>query len=380
MLSVYWLRLAAHETLLVRFFQWSSNLQITGVGSISCTPVSQILCEGYFAAQLQLEYEMKNAESMTFSTDGTSHRSINYNSCHVHLIAEDYSSPEGSSKQRVTRTFGIQSSKDGSSEEAIADWKNGLNKAIDLYNNSPLGKRSGGLFKFIELLIKLAGMSTDHCLKEKKDARLLEALKAWAVDQHLGEEKMLEMTLEEIHDYFKKAEEEMIKKAGRVNKWNKLSDIKKAERKAKMIEEAVAELGKEEFNNLSDEEKRLFRLFIWVGCGCHKDLNTIRGGYLAMAAWWIENELEEEHPVLLANCDNDPVVQERDTALEKGDTPTPAQERAFHKSTHGTIKTAEIAGAIFNHKNDKMGHHDVFRYWWWEHVGVPFTFPDTSNN
>src|ERR1700744_3174353 len=76
----------------------------------------------------------------------------------------------------------------------------------------------------------------------------------------------------------------------------------------------------------------------------------------------------------------DPVVQERAAAVEQGDTPTPAQECAFHKSTRGAIKTAEIAGAIFNHKNDKMGHHDVFRYWWWEHVGTPFTFPDTSNN
>src|SRR5438445_13133867 len=36
--------------------------------------------------------------------------------------------------------------------------------------------------------------------------------------------------------------------------------------------------------------------------------------------------------------------------------------------------------AIFNHKDDKKGHHDIFRYWWWEHVGIPFTFPDTSNN
>ncbi|EDR07527.1 glutamic acid-rich protein [Laccaria bicolor S238N-H82] len=353
---------------------------ITGVGSISRTSVSRFLHEGYFAAQIQLGYEMKKAESMTFSADGTSHRSINYNSRHVHLIAEDYTSPEGSSKQQVTRTFGIQSSKDGSSEEAIADWENTLKKIIDLYNNSPLGKRSGGLLKFFELLIKLAGMSTDHCAKEKKDAGLLETLKAWAVDQHLGEEKMLEMTLEEVRDYFKKAEEEMIRKAGGVNKWNKLSDIKKAERKAKMIEEAVAELGKEEFDNLSDEEKHIFRLFIWAGCGCHKDLNTIRGGYLAVAAWWIENGLEEERPVLLANRDNDPVVQERATALEKGDTLTPAQERAFHKSTCGAIKTAEIAGAIFNNKDDKRGHHDIFRYWWWEHVGVPFTFPDTSNN
>ena len=75
---------------------------ITAVGSISRTSISQILCEGYFAAQIQLGYEMKNAESMTFSADGTSHHSINYNSCHVHLIAENYTPSEGSSKQRVT--------------------------------------------------------------------------------------------------------------------------------------------------------------------------------------------------------------------------------------------------------------------------------------
>jgi hypothetical protein len=72
---------------------------ITAVGSISHTSISWILCEGYFAAQIQLGYEMKNAESMTFSADGTSHLSINYNSRHVHLVAEDYTSPDGSSKQ-----------------------------------------------------------------------------------------------------------------------------------------------------------------------------------------------------------------------------------------------------------------------------------------
>ena len=33
--------------------------------------------------------------------------------------------------------------------------------------------------------------------------------------------------------------------------------------------------------------------FFWAGCGCHKDLNTIQGGYLAMLAWWIENESEQ---------------------------------------------------------------------------------------
>ena len=78
-------------------------------------------------------------------------------------------------------------------------------------------------------------MNTDHCSKEKKDACLLENLKAWAVDQKLGEDRMLDMTLEEVREYFKKAEEKMIKKAGGERKWNDLPDIKKAERKAAMI-------------------------------------------------------------------------------------------------------------------------------------------------
>ena len=43
------------------------------VGSISCTSVAQIIREGYFAAQIQLGHEMKMAESMTVSADGTDH-------------------------------------------------------------------------------------------------------------------------------------------------------------------------------------------------------------------------------------------------------------------------------------------------------------------
>ena len=81
-----------------------------------------------------------------------------------------------------------------------------------------------------------------------------------------------------------------------------------------------------------------------------------------MSSWWNENERDVEPPVLLANRDNDPVVQERENVLAQGDIPTAAQERAFHQSTRGAIKAAEIAGAIFNHKDDKKGHHDVFRY------------------
>ena len=55
------------------------------VGNISRTSVARIIWEGYFAAQIQLGHEMKMAETMTFSADGTGHRSINYNSQHAHM-------------------------------------------------------------------------------------------------------------------------------------------------------------------------------------------------------------------------------------------------------------------------------------------------------
>jgi len=84
------------------------------VGSISHRSVARIIREGYFAAQIQLGHEMKMVESMTFSADGTGHRSINYNSQHVHMLVEDYGSLEDG-KICATRFLGIKPSCDGSS-------------------------------------------------------------------------------------------------------------------------------------------------------------------------------------------------------------------------------------------------------------------------
>lgn len=71
---------------------------------------------------------------MTFSADGTGHRSINYNSRHVHLLAEDYGSSNSHEKKYVTRFSGIRSSRDGSSKEAIADWQKTMADIVDIYN------------------------------------------------------------------------------------------------------------------------------------------------------------------------------------------------------------------------------------------------------
>ena len=45
----------------------------------------------------------------------------------------------------------------------------------------------------------------------------------------------------------------------------------------------------------------------------------------------------------------------------------------------GAVKVASLAGALFNHKDDKKGHHDIFRIFCEFQLGYIITFPDTSN-
>ena len=311
---------------------------------------------------------------MTFGADGTTHRSINYNSRHVHYKAQSYSDDSAGTKQ-TTRLLGVHSSLDGSSEESVKSWKELLGGIAEIYNQSPLGKRTNHLIRVIDIFVKLIGMHSDHCAKEKKDFRLMEKEKTLATYQYLGEEEILERPNQELIPQFEMAHKQMVQKAGGSAEWDKLSAIEKAEHQAKMMETLVIELGKESFDMLSDDEKHTLKLFIWAGCGCHKDLNTVRGGNAAMMAWWGENGVPP--PVLLANRDNAAVLKDH---LPDSDTVTPAQERALEMSTRGGVKAAHLAGEILNNKNDKKGHHDNFWWWWEEKFGKAFTFPDTSNN
>jgi regulator of sigma D len=219
---------------------------------------------------------------MTFSADGTCHRSINYNSHHVHLKAESYKLQDGTEKKRVTRFFGIHSALDASSEEAMKDWDKCFDSIVDIFNCSPFGKQTGDFLRTVEILLKICGMNSDHCKKEKKDAHLMEQKKAQATYQTLGEKEILESSNEDLMPYFLEANKEMIESVGGKNKWDSLPEHQQKEHLAKMMEQLVIKLGKEAYEMLSDQEKEILKLFIWAGCGCHKDLNTVRGGYAAV--------------------------------------------------------------------------------------------------
>jgi len=92
-----------------------------------------------------------------------------------------------------------------------------------------------------------------------------------------------------------------------------------------------------------------------------------------MMVWWAEHSVTA--PILLANKDNTAVLANK---AATSDSLTPIEQRALDVSSRGGVKAASIAGAIFNHKDDKKGQQDVFRFWF-EQAGISITFPDTSN-
>jgi hypothetical protein len=311
---------------------------------------------------------------MTFGADGTTHRSINYNARHAHYKTEAYSADDNNTPEQKTRLLGVHSALDGSSEQSIQAWKELLSNIADIYNQSPLAKRTNNLLQTIDIFIKLRGMHSDHCAKEKKDVQMMEKEKLLATYQSLGEDKILEESNEELLPHFLQAKKDMILAAGGNSKWQNLSQIAQAEHEAVMLEQLVIKLGKDSFDLLSEDEKRILKLFVWAGCGCHKDLNTVRGGNVAMMAWWKNNNIPG--PVLLANRDNAAVLKSNKST---SNTTSAVQERALNVTTCGGVKATQLAGDILNHKNDKKGHHDTFRWWWLDNLKEQITFPDTSN-
>ncbi|EIW78064.1 hypothetical protein CONPUDRAFT_75796 [Coniophora puteana RWD-64-598 SS2] len=112
-----------------------------------------------------------------------------------------------------------------------------------------------------------------------------------------------------------------------------------------------------------------------AGCCMHKDLNCVKGGNTAMMAYW--EKAGVKGPIPLPNRDNAAVLRD----VEGDEELTEAQLRAVNVTTCGAVKTTNLAGALFNHKDDKKGLQDIHRQFMEQIVetGEATTFPDTSN-
>jgi len=341
---------------------------ITAVGRISPRSVSRIVKEGYIAACIQLGYEMQVTEALTLSSDGTAHKNLNYDSRHAHYKVEG---PDGE-KTQVTRFLGLQRTLDGSSKEAVKEWDYQLQIFFNVFNGSPLATERNMWARLVDIYIKFAGMHADHCTKEKKNFVLMKEKKIAATEQILGEKRIVDDPVDQLMPHFLAANQAMMEKIGGQSAWDNLTEQQQNEYKAEMLAKLTTDLGKDSFEKLSDREQRLFKLFIWVGCGCHKDLNTVLGGYVSLSKFWSDNGLKQ--PVLLPNKTNAAIIEDKTADASE------SVKQAVLNSSCGAIKTTKISGDILNNKNDKSGHHDQFRIWWKARHGTDFTFPRTSNN
>ena len=262
---------------------------------------------------------------------------------------------------------------DQSSEQEVEDWNDILADTLTIFQKSPFGKRTKNFDRVIDLVAKWMGMNTDHCSKAKKTTCLVGEQKTDAVQQILGEKDMLDKSPEEADAELEKFRAKMIEDTGGIAAWNALDKNEQAIHIASMIKDAVKSIGESLFSDLSEEEQWELEFFIWAGCGCHKDMNSVLGGDTAMRAWWAKTNTPG--PILLANRDNVVTLNNIQTPLEND----AAIEHALNVTTRGGVKTASIAGAIFNHKDDKKGQQDTFR-WWFKQSGIPINFPNTSSN
>jgi hypothetical protein len=164
----------------------------------------------------------------------------------------------------------------------------------------------------------------------------------------------------------------MVEKVGGTEAWNALGKNDQAIHIAAMTKQAVKSIGENLFLDLSEEEQWELEFFIWVGCGCHKDANSVLGGDTVMRAWWAKTNTPG--PVLLANRDNVVALNSAPSS-----EPNEATVHALNLTGCVGVKAASNAGAIFNHKDDKKGQQDTFR-WWFKKSGIPINFPNTSSN
>ena len=164
------------------------------------------------------------------------------------------------------------------------------------------------------------------------------------------------------------ANEKKICDVGGAGAWNALSTSEQNEINSKTHHDLCVDLGKNAFAGLSAEEQREIDCLVWAGYCMHEEMNSVKGGYAAMVAWWIGMGLPG--PIKLMNKANA-------AAAQAG--PGPAQNQAVDASQSGGVKLTSLAGAVFHHKDNKKGQQDTLQLYFEAKISYMISFPDTSN-
>ncbi|THU81616.1 hypothetical protein K435DRAFT_808933 [Dendrothele bispora CBS 962.96] len=338
------------------------------LGRMSRRMVSRAILERGVASKIQIAHELLTTDVLgaTISQDSTSHRRQTFEAEHLAVKATNYAG-DSNLKPRV-RFFCLAAPNDHTSSGSINTWKENIDEMADLYNQSPLAQRLNRQFSVRDFLHVLKGMNGDHVNNEKATS---EGLRQWKKEElvtELGEKKLASMGFSDLVLYLASWNLKKIEGVGGHEAWEALSLQEKAERDAALMKEVLTDVGQEAYDALPDEER----------CCMHKDQNSFKGGNAEMMAEWAR--IGVDPPVLLANKANTTILHHIFEPGKNLDRLLEVERKAFEESTRGGVKAMDLAGALFNNKDDKKGQGDIHVNHFKQLFGKNHRrFPDTSN-
>ncbi|GLB43920.1 hypothetical protein LshimejAT787_1501040 [Lyophyllum shimeji] len=309
--------------------------------TVSGKTVSRTMKEGGVASEIQIVHKIQQSKGITLSGDGTTIRHRNVESQHGSWEVKSYTA-ESEEKRQVTRAFGITMSLDHTSETQLHTWKLRAQEFIATYNASPFGQSNPmDVWKFAGAIL---GLMTDHAADQKKLAQLLLGWKLESIRALEGRKFMEKAALTDLLPVILEENEKKIEQAGGIRAWEKLPEAEKEHRDAETCEKLCMRFGETVWQEFSEDQRRAAALFVWAGCCMHKEQNSVKYGAQRMANYWIVKKLTG--PVKLMN---------RENATAAGAGPSKAQENALEASQGSAVKLTSLAGAVFQHKDDKKG-------------------------
>ena len=307
-------------------------------------------------------------EDLTYSSDSTSHKHIEYECRTIALQVIDYSNPDAKPEWKL-RTLGVGTSVNHASQTQVDGLRQLLEELAEIFNNSPLAKREGLRFIPDDFAYRLLGTSGDHAADQKKSHEILKIWRLEVVLQRLGEDALFKMELGRVLAILLTLKMKQIDSYGGQAAWDALSDDEKA---AADIE-IVREVGKQVFDALPLAEQEKLTRCIRTGCCMHKDLNCVKGGAKALEEMW--TLLNKTPPILLANKENAYTLANRSNAS----MPTAAEAHAEQVSKRGGTHATSLGGMLFRNKDKKKGQQDTYDWYMEYHIGYRVPYPDVSN-
>ena len=304
-----------------------------------------------------------NSIAITISSDGTTNRDIPWESRHIYVRDSMENTPQKLS-------LGPGRATNHTSDSQATGWKKEWDEALSAYNRSPLGQKAK--VNPLDFGRKLTGMVTDHAPDQLKLAGLLREWKVECDREMRGYQASLSVPVDDLVAMVTEENEMMMRNVGGLEGWSRLIPKVQGDLAEGVLRQCRIRLGEQVYQALAEEDRRLTDLFIWSGCGMHKDLNAVKGGYKRMATVW--SKPGALPPINLFNKEKAAAARLEQT--NAGSTNTGAGES---NTNRGAVKLTRLIGALVNHRDDKRGYHDLFRHFCRAVIHREVNFPDTSN-